>query len=139
MNTGKPSQKIFEDILESMGKRAWFHRLTDSAEVNSRVRGPHKVAVKSQPCDYIVVLDGEVFFAEVKSTGDPGGAGLNLKRPSQVAFSRRIEAAGGKYYYFIHNLVADRWYRVTASEFTTKQGWDSLELRGKMWPICKTA
>lgn len=70
--------------------------------------------IAAQPSDYVVTLNGEVFFAEVKSTSDELTFHFSNIRRGQWNASRRITRAGGKYLFFIKSLHWDQWYCVPA-------------------------
>lgn len=110
-NTGKPSEDAWKSKLDALGKRAFYHRLVDAAEIRGRT-GVVAISAAAQPSDYILVLDGETSFAEVKSTTDPRKLAFNLLKKTQSASARMILAAGGTYWIFAHNLTTDTWYRL---------------------------
>lgn len=112
-NTGKKSENSFEAQLTKLGKRAYFHRLTDAADVKGRT-GVVGYQPK-QPSDYMIVLDGQTSFAEVKSTQNQTSFPFSLLKPGQTAHAKRILAAGGNYLVFVHNLTTDVWYRIPMS------------------------
>lgn len=109
-NTGKPSEEIFEKSYDSLGKRAYYCRLVDAAEVKGRTgRMGH---VRPQPSDYILVVDGKTSFAEVKSTHNETSFPFSLLRTKQSAAARMILGAGGSYFVYLHDINRDRWFRV---------------------------
>lgn len=110
------SQTRFENHWEAMGKAAYCHRITDSAEVRG-MTGKKGVFTKKQPADYIVTVGGETFFAEVKATTHPRHFSLSQIEPGQWAAARRQVAAGGQYFFFVYSACLDRWFRVPASVF----------------------
>jgi hypothetical protein len=67
-NSGKPSESDFEDILSRLGKRAYCYRIVDAAEVRGRTG---RIGfIRPAPSDYIVTIDGQTSYSEVKSTTD---------------------------------------------------------------------
>ena len=132
-NTGKPSEKIFESSLDRLGKRAVYFRLVDASEIKGRT-GVISSSVRSQPSDYIVVVDGKTSFAEVKSTQNPTSFPFSLLKRTQSAAAEMITAAGGDYHIYVHNLNSNRWYRfpysvIEATRAAGKQSipWSNLE------------
>lgn len=108
-NTGRPSEDIFDAHFLLMGKRAYVHVFTDSAEV----RGMNKkaVMVKAQPADRLVVCDGEMFLAEVKSSvSSYDRFDFKLLRTGQGSAAAQTEAAGGKYLIYYHHLSTNEWF-----------------------------
>lgn len=115
-NTGKPSQQQFEDLLHAKyGKLVFIHRITDAAEV--RGMNNNKFArVKKQPSDYLLTINGEMQYAEVKSTH-----GTRISRSclesGQYAACKQQLAAKGRYDVFVHALRTGRWYRLPGTLF----------------------
>lgn len=127
-NTGKPSQVLFEALFLPYGKRAFLHRITDSAEV----RGMNGAGfTKKQPADYIVTFDGDTHFAEVKST-----VGARFKRSQiesgQEAAAKQQIAAGGHYFFYVHAKAIGQWFRVPGDFVlnSAKASWSWLDLKG---------
>lgn len=110
-NTGKPTERAFEAALKRLGKRAFYCRLVDAAEIYGRV-GKTSDIIRPQPSDYIVTIDGKTSYNEVKSTQDARAFRFSLLRKQQAGAAERIVAAGGEYIVFVHHLPTDTWYRV---------------------------
>lgn len=124
-NTGKPTESDFERVLTRLGKRAYFKRLVDAAEVYARVG--RRGFTTSQPSDYIVTLDGQTFFAEVKSTVDPVSLKPSLLKSGQIAHARQIVAAGGSYLIFVQALSTKEWFCFPFNAFpTSSTPWKEL-------------
>ena len=62
----KQAEKDFESFMNARGKKAYVHRLTDTAQ--AKATGGKKAFVVNQPSDYLGVLDGNTFFGEVKTS-----------------------------------------------------------------------
>lgn len=110
MNTGKSSEQQFEHAFHKLGKRAFVFRLPDSKETYGRTS--QVGAVRAQPSDYIVTEDGEMYYAEVKSTTDKNKFTLSQLQRGQKHAMRRQSLAGGEYFLFIHRKDTDEWYKV---------------------------
>ena len=124
INTGKPSEKLFEERIASMGKNAVAFRLIDAAYVKALTG---KAAnVPAQPADYIVTIKGRTMYAEVKSTVDPTTFKLSILKPHQRGMALRITAAGGEHVVFVHSLAHDRWYAVPFKDVQTMR-WEDME------------
>lgn len=109
-NTGKPSEELFEKAHDSLGKRAYYCRLVDAAEVRGRTG---KIGhIRPQPSDYILTVDGKTSYAEVKSTQNETSFPFNLLRIKQSAAAKMIISAGGSYFVYLHDLTRDRWFKV---------------------------
>ena len=112
MQTWKDVEKAFVDSFSRFGKSAAVFRLPDTAMVKATA-GP-KAFLPDQPSDYVVVLDGDMFFAEVKSTQDAEAFHFSNLRKGQVNASRRAVSAGGKYLIFIYSFALSQWFCVPA-------------------------
>lgn len=117
-NTGKPAEADFEAHFARMGKRAFCQPLVDASDLYG-ANDKRILNVPAQPADYVVICDGEMFYAEVKSSTDRSAFRFSLIRKTQWAAAKRTIAAGGKYYVFIKSLVLNRWYRVPALAIRT--------------------
>lgn len=114
MNTGKPSEQLFEEAWEACGKHAYCERVEDAAALfglNKR-----RVASSKKTSDYLVTHRGGMFYAEVKSTEHPRLFEFKLLKTHQLGRARMILAAGGRYEIFVHSLALQRWYRIPAAE-----------------------
>lgn len=106
----KRAENDFETFFASYGKKASVFRLTDTAMAKATGGG----FVATQPSDYICIVDGQWFFAEVKSTKDPNSFHFSNIRKGQIAASRRTVAAGGLYFFFVKAEVDNQWYCIPA-------------------------
>jgi penicillin-binding protein-related factor A (putative recombinase) len=109
-NTGKPSEKMFEEHLNSFGKRCYWYRFVDAAEVKGRTGAIG--SIRPAPSDYLVVLDGETEFSEVKSTQNTTSFPFSILRRTQSATAGMAIAAGGEYWIYLHDLTRNQWYRI---------------------------
>lgn len=110
MNTGKNSEELFEELLKrKYGKKVFIHRVTDTSEVRGRSGAGF---TKPQPSDYIVTEDGEMYYAEVKSSNGKVSFPFGDITTTQIGTAKRQRLAGGNYYFFIHSLVFDKWFKV---------------------------
>src|SRR5690606_30854623 len=112
-NTGKPSEETFDRHFTRLGKRAYVHAFTDASEVNGMNKGRGRITnVKAQPADRLVVLDGEMFFAEVKSSVTTDERfDFKLLRTTQGSAAAQALAAGGQYWIYYHHIRTDEWFR----------------------------
>lgn len=130
MEYWKQAEKDFEAFFDPYGKEAAVFRLTDTAM--SKATGGGFVA--AQPADYVVVVQGQWFFAEVKATKDDKAFHFKNIRKGQIAASRRTVAAGGTYLFFVKSMVLDRWHCIPAEVVHTtlrqkkSMTWDELEM-----------
>ena len=138
-NTGRKSEDIFDEAFQRMGKKAHVHVFTDSAEV----RGMNKkaVMVKAQPADRMVTCDGEMFYAEIKSSvSSYDRFDFSLLRPKQSAQATMVLAAGGRYFVFYHHILTDEWFCIPylMIALVKDQGKSSIPLstlreQGRLW------
>lgn len=106
-NTGKASEEEFERRWKALGKRAFLYRFEDQGDLH----GLNKKVVLSRckPADYLVVVDGEKHFAEVKSSSDRTAFRFSQIRETQQGFARLITAANGGYFLYVHHVETDFW------------------------------
>ena len=115
-NDGMTSEDIFDAHWTLKGKAAANYSFTDTR----KLRGAGgKGFANARPSDRIVTFNGEMFFAEVKSTQNKTSFPYSNIEPSQMGWARRITAAGGLYFFFIHALVPNQWFRVPAEYVLT--------------------
>lgn len=131
MHDWKSAEKDFEDHFDRYGKGAFVFRFTDTAMAKA-IAGSGAF-IPPQPADYLVLVEGQLFFAEVKSTVDRTSFHFSNIRKGQIAASRRITAAGGVYLFFIKSQELDQWYCVPAQVIHTtlrqkkSMTWNELE------------
>lgn len=113
-NTGKKSEAGFENALAvKYGKRLFVNRLQDAQALHG-LNG-HAVKVGRQPADYVVTVSGLTFYAEVKSSLNASSFPFSCISAHQLAAARKVRLAGGKYFFFIHNLKDDVFYMVDSA------------------------
>ena len=115
-NDGKKSEKIFDAWVKSHGKSAFLYQFYDAAYLNGLNSKSFKrgniTLVPEQPSDRLVILEGQTFFAEVKSTISKTSFGFSGFQKKQIAYGTKAIRAGGDYRVFIHSLLLDEWYMV---------------------------
>lgn len=113
-NAGTNSEETFELNLKRMyGKRVFIYRVTDSKEVRGLSKS--KTAfTKAQPSDYIITEDGRMYYAEVKSSQNKTSFPFGNISKIQWVSSKRQAMAQGNYFFFLHNLNTNLWYKVPA-------------------------
>ncbi len=126
----KQAEKEFEGFFKALGKKAYFHRLTDTAA--AKATGGKQAFVVAQPSDYVGVLQSVTFFGEVKSSTNPTSFPYSNIKKNQLAQARRIIMAGGHYLFFIKSYALDKWYLVPAQVVINNQTsksskWTDLE------------
>lgn len=125
-NTGQSTQAEFESIWQRLGKKAFCYRVPDAAEVKGRTG---RIGfTRAAPSDYILVYDGSVEFAEVKSTFDDKRFSFHLLKKGQHAAARQVLRAGGEYVVFVQRLPDRTWFRIPYSQIeqVMKKGKASL-------------
>lgn len=110
-NTGKPSEKIFDDYWTLKGKAAHVFAFTDASKATGQNR--RVVHIDAQPADRLVTENGAIHYAEVKSTAtEVDRFEFKLLKKTQRAFAKMIRAAGGPYYVYMHFIQTDEWFRI---------------------------
>jgi len=108
----KISESAFENQGNALGKECYIQRLIDNSDLMNRGNRGH-ASLPRQPADFIVMLKGLTFFAEVKGT-EQDKFYLSRFEPSQWAGMMRSHAAGGNYNIFIYHVPSKLWTVVSA-------------------------
>lgn len=114
MQDWKKAEKDFEDHFSQYGKAAFVGRLTDTA--SAKAIAGKRAFVAAQPSDYIVTVEGQTFYAEVKSTKDERSFHFSNIRKGQLTASRRVVKARGVYLFFVKSEYHGQWYCVPAQK-----------------------
>jgi len=112
MEHWKSVEDEFKGIFAAKGKGAFVHRFTDTAA--AKATSGKRAFVAKQPSDYLVVDNGNTYFAEVKSCREEISFPHSNIQQFQLASARRVTKAGGTYVFFIKNLLTGQWYCVPA-------------------------
>lgn len=105
-NTGKSSEEIFERWAENLG--GFVYRFEDLFDAKRK----GKVANR-KPSDFLLTIDGETSYAEVKSTVKPSFTFSNIQ-PEQWRTAVKQTRAGGQYFFFVHFMTQERWFKLPA-------------------------
>ena len=106
-NSGKESEDIFEAMIEDLG--GFADRLTDMYDASK-----NKMVTTRKPSDFIVTLNGDTFYAEVKSIEEKDRFSFQTIQPAQWRSATRVNKAGGNYFFFLHFKAFNRWFKVPA-------------------------
>lgn len=113
-NTGTKSEKLFESILnDHYGKNVFVERLPDTKSIKGMMGTGF---IQGRPSDYLVTENGVMYYAEVKSCQDEVSFPFSNFTKEQEKAMIRQNAAGGEYFIFIHNLLTDTWYKLSARQ-----------------------
>ena len=112
-NDGSKSQEKFVEMMEAnRGKQVYVYRMTDTKEIKGALGTGF---AKGAPSDYIVTVNGQMFYAEVKSTQEPVSFKYSSFTKAQIIGMTKQVSAGGKYNVYIHHLPSDGWYLLTGA------------------------
>lgn len=130
-NTGKPSEKIFEENVSGL-----VFRLRDKADLVG-LNGGKNIAAFGNPSDTILVTTQGAFLAEVKSSVNTTSFSLSCFTPAQKAAIYKLTKRGlGKFYrIYIHSLSTDTWYLITADDFMNVMLTGKKSIKWKDLPI----
>lgn len=125
-NTGKSSEDIFEANVEAQG--GFADRLSDLFDAVKQ-----RMVTTRKPSDFIVTVQGETWYAEVKSISEKDRFSFQSIQPSQWRSATRVTRAGGKYFFFLHFIAFNRWFKVPAEVLlnSEKKSLTIRELEGK--------
>lgn len=113
-NTGKSSEQIFENTLRKLyGSKVFIQEFYDAAYLHGLNKKP--VKAPEQPADRLVTLNGQMFYAEIKSVSKGTSFPFGMIKPNQLRASKLALLAGGNYLFMVHDLQSDIFYRVPAS------------------------
>lgn len=122
-------EQAFWDHCRSFGKACFIHRFEDNAEINGKnfhnIRQGRLIS-NEQPADFLVTLDGQTFFAEIKGTINAKGISTGLFKDVQLNTAQKQEAAGGVYWFFIFSHTMQKWYRLKREDVTCARKWTEL-------------
>lgn len=138
-NTGKASEELFEDYFKAQGKIAFCYRIEDASDLHGRNK--KLVMTTKKPSDWVVTENGSMYYAEVKSTTNKTSFPFTMISKNQWATARRQIAAGGSYFFFIHDLTKDNWYKVPAEillNVTDRKSITWADLAPFLWGIYDT-
>jgi penicillin-binding protein-related factor A (putative recombinase) len=107
------SEDLFQTLFIKYGKQAYLFKLTDTKEVSGMNK--RMVKTKEQPADFLICINGETSFAEVKSSENEVSFPFGNIRTGQIAHARRFMAAGGTYWFYILRVKTLSWFRVPAA------------------------
>lgn len=117
MQDWKQTEIDFANHWKVYGKRAWVHRFSDTAQAIG-MNGKDAIA-PSQPSDFLVTIDGQTFFAEVKHSTERVSFSHSKIRQQQMNCARKSVPAGGAYFFFIKAVALGKWFRIPAHIITT--------------------
>ena len=112
MEAWKKAENDFKNAFSALGKEAVVLRFSDAAE--AKVLNGKFAKARAQASDFLVVVRGETFFAEVKSSEEKVSFPHSNIRPHQWARSKQIMLAGGRYFFFVKAEAYGVWYRIPA-------------------------
>lgn len=115
-NDGTLSQNTFVSLMEAQPKTKVF-RNRDKKDLVGLNKG-RKVAAFALPADYTVARQGQLFFAEVKSTSDERRFSYSQIEPGQRAAALMCAACDTPYWFFIHSLHLDKWFQLSGKQLS---------------------
>lgn len=108
-NTGVPAEVEFR--ARRKGRGVYIYEFEDQKALVGLNKGK-SLGSRAKPCDYIVIDNGQVIFAEVKSSHDPTAFRFSMIRVTQHGFAKLITHAGGRYHVYIKNMATEEWFCV---------------------------
>lgn len=107
-NNGKESEALYEAFIESKG--GFVYRLTDLLDAAKK-----RLVTGRKASDFIVTMDGENIYTEVKSIEEKDVFTFSSIQPEQFRVATRVTRAGGKYVFILHFKAFNKWCRVPAA------------------------
>ena len=110
VDAGNKAQDTFKKLMK--GKKAFVHRLPDPSDV-AMIAG-RRVKLPAQPADFVVCLEGHMFYAEVKSSANKTVFPMAGIRDSQRGAAKETVKQKCSYMFYIYSAYNDLWYEVDA-------------------------
>lgn len=119
MKDWKKAEKAFEAFYGNHRKDCNLYRFEDFGDVNFRsgrnTRLAGKVGVTERPSDYLLTVQGQMAYVEVKSCANKTSFPFSNIRGSQWRSALKQTKAGGEYLFMIYSSEHNQWFRVPAS------------------------
>lgn len=96
--------------LQQLGKRFqdfFWYRVADTTSFRQI---SEKIYMLKQPCDYVVVFKGKIYFLELKSSHNKTSFALKYIRSHQITSLLRAEKAGALSYFLINDRSRARHF-----------------------------
>jgi len=100
--------------LSSKVKGFYKHRLYDTKSFR---RASEKLCCIEQPCDYLVVFRGDIYFLELKSCKKDNFPWANIK-PHQIAALTESSKAGVKSYFIFNDRRVPHHFKAYATKIS---------------------
>lgn len=107
-NDGKESEALYEAHIESLG--GFVYRMDDLYDAVKKQKVTGRKA-----SDFIVTLNGENIYTEIKSIEEKDVFTFSSIRPEQYRVATRVTRAGGKYTFILHFKSFKKWCAVPAA------------------------
>jgi len=124
------TESLFEEQGKAMGKQCFIHRFFDNSDLMNRGNRGHASLPRS-PSDYMVTINGRMFYAEVKGT-ELDKFSLKRIEASQWGAMTQVAYAGGDYIVFIYHVPNQTWSIIPHSQWLkwSKNDVKSITLEG---------
>lgn len=117
-----------------VGKDSYCFQFHDTREAMGKVGKTRQVITTAHPSDFLVTHKGVMFYAEVKSCGNPNRFPFEYILKSQWHACRRQIMAQGMYYFFLKRTTDGVWFildgkdavRMFVTEELKSVRWDAL-------------
>lgn len=106
-NSGKSSEEIFERVYEDLG--AFVDRQSDMLDAAKQ-----KKVTTRKSSDFLVTYNGQTWYVEVKSIATDTRFKFSSIQPAQWRAATRVVGAQGHYYFFLHFIAQNLWFKVPA-------------------------
>lgn len=114
-NDGKEAERAFLDRIRSKGGTV-VERFWDAADLRG-INGGRAVGDFPKPSDFLVTQEGQIHYAEVKSTHNPKRFPFADIRPAQRSAALRQVSVGGAYIFYLFSYALGEWFVMPATQF----------------------
>lgn len=125
---GKIAEEFIINWLSNRDKKTYVARFSDTYDANKGRWGnptQKKVILPRKPCDIMLIMNGETYFCEIKTSTSKRGLTPSLFK-QQVSERTRIVKAGGKYIYLIYSADRKKWYFIPYPDLIDDDTWEDL-------------
>ena len=113
-NDGKDAERAFLGKMKRAG--AVVERFWDQSDLRGINKG-RAVADFAKPSDFLVTLDENIHYAEVKSVQSATSFPFSNLESGQTSAALRQAAVGGDYRFYIFSFGLGDWFVMPASQF----------------------
>ena len=114
INNWRDAEDCVQHYFNNLGKESFCYKITDTAEVNRGSKGK-KVIAKAVPSDFIVTINGSMFYLEVKYCSDEKSFNFSNFTKTELVYLKKQTAAHGIYFVYVYSSHLKKWFATTGT------------------------